>query len=239
GTGGRGGVYVRVGPLLTGRVEFGDITLQRPRIALFQNAEGRLNVASLAPPADSKTTPRPTRSGGGAAGGAAAAIVSRVKIDKGLITYRAQGEGPRHTPEQGEELDGTLNGHGTLPAPLGAGRAARLQGPGRGEAGRSHREARRRRRRGERRQDPARGTCPRQGRPRGQGRREARRGRGRPDSRDRRADQGRFRARRNARRAPALGQRRPRQPPGHAVQPAPYGAEAPPPPTRPPHRGSE
>src|SRR6516164_9401717 len=69
-----GRVYLRLRPLLTGRVEFGDITLQRPRIALIQNAEGRLNVASLAPPADSKATPRPGRSGGGAAGGAAAAI---------------------------------------------------------------------------------------------------------------------------------------------------------------------
>src|SRR5262249_55992746 len=120
GTGGRGGVYVRVGPLLTGRVEFGDITLQRPRIALFQNAEGRLNVASLAPPADSKATPRPGRSGGGAAGGAAAAIVSRVKIDKGLITYVAHGKGPAQTPYQVEDMDVTITGQGSQLAFKGA-----------------------------------------------------------------------------------------------------------------------
>src|SRR5437899_9677900 len=85
-----GRVYLKLRPLLTGRVEFGDITLERPRIALIQNAEGRLNVASLAPPSESKTASRPGRSSGGATGGAAAAIVSRVKVDKGLITYVAQ-----------------------------------------------------------------------------------------------------------------------------------------------------
>jgi len=108
-----GRVYLRLRPLLTGRVEFGDITLQRPRIALIQNAEGRLNVASLAPPADSKATPRPGRSGGGAAGGAAAAIVSRVKIDKGLITYVAQGKGSAQTPYRVEDLDVTITGQGS------------------------------------------------------------------------------------------------------------------------------
>src|SRR5207249_8716989 len=56
-----GRVYLKLRPLLSGRVEFGDITLQRPRIALIQNAEGRLNVASLAPPAESKTAARPGR----------------------------------------------------------------------------------------------------------------------------------------------------------------------------------
>src|SRR5262249_1345026 len=111
-----GRVYLKLRPLLTGRVEFGDITLQRPRIALIQNAEGRLNVASLAPPADSKAAPRPGRS----AGGAAVAMVSRVKIDKGLITYVAQGKGPAQTPYQVEDMDVTITGQGSQLAFKGA-----------------------------------------------------------------------------------------------------------------------
>src|SRR3989442_4078722 len=108
-----GRVYLKLRPLLSGRVEFGDITLARPRVALIQNAEGRLNVASLAPPAESKTASRSGRSGGGAPGGAAAAIVSRVKIDKGLITYVAHGKGPAQTPYRVEDLDVTVTGQGT------------------------------------------------------------------------------------------------------------------------------
>src|SRR5437016_3223975 len=108
-----GRIYLKLRPLLTGRVEFGDITLERPRIALIQNAEGRLNVASRAPPSESKTASRPGRSSGGATGGAAAAIVSRVKVDKGLITYVAHGKGPAQTPYRVEDLDVTVTGQGT------------------------------------------------------------------------------------------------------------------------------
>jgi hypothetical protein len=115
-----GRIYLKLRPLLSGRVEFGDITLVRPRIAVIQNADGRLNVASLAPPSESKAAPRPGRSSGGAAGGAAAAIVSRVKIDKGLITYVAHGKGPAQTPYRVEDLDVTVTGQGTQLAFKGA-----------------------------------------------------------------------------------------------------------------------
>jgi AsmA family/AsmA-like C-terminal region len=115
-----GRIYLKLRPLLTGRVEFGDIILQRPRIALIQNAEGRLNVASLAPPAESKTAARPGRPSGGATGGAAAAVVSRVKIDKGVITYVAHGKGPAETPYRVEDLDVTVVGQGTQLAFKGA-----------------------------------------------------------------------------------------------------------------------
>src|SRR5262245_62622100 len=108
-----GRIYLKLRPLLSGRVEFGDITLVRPRIALIQNADGRLNVASLAPPSDGKAASRAGRSSGGATGGAAAAIVSRVKIDKGLVTYVAHGKGPAQTPYRVEDLDITVTGQGT------------------------------------------------------------------------------------------------------------------------------
>jgi hypothetical protein len=107
-----GRVYLKLRPLLSGRVEFGDITLERPRIALIQNAEGRLNVASLTPPAESKTAAKPGRASGGAAGGAAVAVVSRVKIEKGVITYVAHGKGPAETPYRIEDLNVTVVGQG-------------------------------------------------------------------------------------------------------------------------------
>ena len=107
-----GRIYLRLRPLLSGRVEFGDIILERPRIALIQNAEGRLNVASLAPPSESKTAAKPARPSGGAAGGAAAAAVSRVKIEKGVITYVAHGKGPAETPFRVEDLEVTVVGQG-------------------------------------------------------------------------------------------------------------------------------
>jgi hypothetical protein len=109
-----GRVYLKLRPLLTGRVEFGDITLARPRIALIQNPDGRLNVASLAPPPEPRAASRAGRSSSTAAsGGAAVAIVSRVKIDKGLITYVARGKGPGQTPYRVEDLDVTVTGQGT------------------------------------------------------------------------------------------------------------------------------
>jgi uncharacterized protein involved in outer membrane biogenesis len=104
-----GRVYLKLRPLLGGRVEFGDITLERPRIALIQRADGHLNVASLAPASESRAAPRPGRSGGGAAGGAAAAVVSQVKIAGGVVTYVALGKGPAPTPYRIENLDLTLS----------------------------------------------------------------------------------------------------------------------------------
>jgi hypothetical protein len=108
-----GRVYLKLRPLLTGKVEFGDITLREPRIALIQNAEGRLNVASLAPPSEAKAAPRPTRSSGAATGGGAAAVVSRIKVEKGIITYVTHGKGPAQTPYRVEDLDITVTGQGT------------------------------------------------------------------------------------------------------------------------------
>jgi len=108
-----GRIYLKLRPLLSGRVEFGDITLERPRIALIRSADGRLNVASLAPPSESRNASRPGRSSGGSTGGVAAAVVSRVKIDRGVITYVVRGKGEAPTPYRVEDLDLTLTGQGT------------------------------------------------------------------------------------------------------------------------------
>jgi AsmA-like C-terminal region/AsmA family len=102
-----GRVYLKLRPLLGGRVEFGDITLERPRIALIQRADGHLNVASLAPASESRSAPRPGRSGGAAGG--AAAVMSQVKIAGGIVTYVARGKGTAPTPYRVENLDLTLS----------------------------------------------------------------------------------------------------------------------------------
>src|SRR5262245_47682102 len=44
---GEGRIRVRLRPLLSGHVEVADLTLKAPRIALIEDAAGRLNVASL------------------------------------------------------------------------------------------------------------------------------------------------------------------------------------------------
>ena len=108
-----GRIYLKLRPLLSGRVEFGDITLERPRIALIRSADGRLNVASLAPASESRNASRPGRSSGGGTGGVAAAVVSRVKIDRGVIMYVVRGKGEAPTPYRVEDLDLTLTGQGT------------------------------------------------------------------------------------------------------------------------------
>jgi AsmA family/AsmA-like C-terminal region len=114
-----GRVYLKLRPLLRGRVEFGDITLDRPRIALIQSADGRLNVASLAPPSESRNASRPGRSGGAGAGGAAA-VVSQVKIVQGVLTYVVRGKGEAPPPYRVEELDLTLTGQVTQLAVKGS-----------------------------------------------------------------------------------------------------------------------
>ena len=107
-----GRLHLKLRPLLGGRVEFGDITLERPRIALIQSADGRLNVASLAPPSESRNASRPGRGSGGGTGGVAAAVVSRLKIDRGIITYVVRGKGEAPTPYRVEDLDLALTGQG-------------------------------------------------------------------------------------------------------------------------------
>ncbi|MGH7277974.1 MAG: AsmA family protein, partial [Candidatus Rokuibacteriota bacterium] len=64
-------------PLLTGRLEFGELVLKKPLITLIQGPDGTWNVASLgASPREASTSPRPSGSdghGGAGTGGAALA----------------------------------------------------------------------------------------------------------------------------------------------------------------------
>jgi AsmA protein len=88
-----GRMRIRLRPLLQGRVELADLTLEEPRIHVVEDATGRLNVATLggggAPPAP----PGPPRVGPSRPGVAAASAVllSRVRIVKGAVDYQKAG----------------------------------------------------------------------------------------------------------------------------------------------------
>jgi len=103
--------------LLAGRVEVTQVILTEPSIALIEDTQGHWNIASLgAGPDPRPTTARSGRGssapGGGVGGGSAAAgavLGSKVKIEKGFVTYapRAGDAGARYRVE---ELNLTLTG---------------------------------------------------------------------------------------------------------------------------------
>ena len=61
----RGLIRLQLLPLLTGRVELGDIVLRKPAVTIIQAADGRLNIASLGSTAE----PRSRRPAGESASG--------------------------------------------------------------------------------------------------------------------------------------------------------------------------
>ena len=106
-----GALRLKVGPLLRGRLEFGELVLRKPVIAVVQNPDGRLNVATLGAAAEAKTPPPPARDAPGAPTSSPMALpVSSVRIEDGVVSYLvrgASGAGPRYRVE---ELDLRLTG---------------------------------------------------------------------------------------------------------------------------------
>ena len=120
----RAEVRLRLWPLLLLRVELGDFVLKQPAIALIQHADGRWNVSSLGPTgeaSEARGTPRPRSGGSGT--GAGAVLGSRIKIDKGLVTYESQA-GSRTARYRVEDLDLTIT---PGPGPIGIQGDARLK----------------------------------------------------------------------------------------------------------------
>jgi AsmA family/AsmA-like C-terminal region len=105
-----GRIRLKLRPLLSGRVEFGDITLVKPLISVIQSADGRLNVASLGATGETKTAPRSGKPSGGGAGGAMAGVAAQINITQGAVTYVARGKEGRGTPYRVQDLDLTLAG---------------------------------------------------------------------------------------------------------------------------------
>ncbi len=84
-----GRVGIRLLPLLSGRVELADLTLDRPRLDIVEEA-GRWNLAMLAPPA-APAHGAPRGGGAASAGAAAGPAISRVRIVDGTVRYQRRG----------------------------------------------------------------------------------------------------------------------------------------------------
>jgi len=108
----RGRLRLRFRPLLAGRVEFGDLVLKEPRIALIQDTGGRWNIGSLGASPDARPASR-GRSGGAAAG-AGAALGSRIKIDHALVSYATLGSRGASGGYRVEDFNLTLTAGGPL-----------------------------------------------------------------------------------------------------------------------------
>jgi hypothetical protein len=81
---------LRIRPLLSGRVELTDLTLEKPRVEIIDDGTGRLNVASLGPAATpGRPAPRPPA--GSAPAGAAAATISQVRLKDGVARVVRRG----------------------------------------------------------------------------------------------------------------------------------------------------
>ena len=107
-----GKVRLKLGPLLTGRVELGDIELKKPVITVVQAADGRMNISTLGTGArEPKPGERPPRGGGGGTG-AAGALASKISIDHGIVAYIAHAKGGVTSQYRVEDLDLTLTGGG-------------------------------------------------------------------------------------------------------------------------------
>lgn len=112
-----GEVRLRIKPLLTGRLEFGEIVLEKPTIAVIQDATGRWNVATLGAAteqsaAEAKTATPRHRSGttAGSNAGAGTLLGSTVKIEHGVVTYLARTASGAGSSYRFEDVAVTLSG---------------------------------------------------------------------------------------------------------------------------------
>lgn len=126
-----GRMRIRLRPLLQGRVELADLTLEEPRIHVVEDAAGRLNVASLGGAAPSAGAA--PRTGGGRLGApmAGAVVLSKVRIVNGAVDYRKAG-GPK-ADEKGVEI--TLDRINVTVTQAGAGETLHARGDAQAQPG--------------------------------------------------------------------------------------------------------
>ena len=111
-----GKVRLKLLPLLTGRVELGDVKLTKPVITVIQTADGRMNISTLGtgagtkePPSEPRAGERPPRGGSGTGGGGGA-LPAAISIEHGLVAYVAHGKGGVTSQYRVEDLNLTLTG---------------------------------------------------------------------------------------------------------------------------------
>ncbi|MBI2152948.1 MAG: AsmA family protein [Candidatus Rokubacteria bacterium] len=116
---GEGRFRLGLAPLLSRRIEFTELALERPRVELIQDGSGRWNVASLGAAAEGG--PATSRAPGRPAGAGAAAplpVISRLRIVDGALHYQVRpAKGPA-TDYRVEGMKLTLQGLGSG-APVG------------------------------------------------------------------------------------------------------------------------
>ncbi len=111
---GEGRFKLRLAPLFSRRIEFTELTLERPRVELIQDASGRWNVASLG--AASEGGPAASKGTGGAPGAGAAAplpVISRLRIVDGALHYQVRPAKGAPTDYRVEGMELTLEGLGS------------------------------------------------------------------------------------------------------------------------------
>jgi AsmA protein len=108
-----GKVRLKLLPLLTGRVELGDVKLTKPVITVIQTADGRMNISTLGTGAgtkEPKAGERAPRGGGGGTGGGGGALPAAISIEHGLVAYVAHGKGGVTSQYRIDDLNLTLTG---------------------------------------------------------------------------------------------------------------------------------
>jgi hypothetical protein len=111
---GEGRFRLRLAPLLSRRIEFAELTLERPRVELIQDASGHWNVASLG--AASEGGPAASKGTGRAPGAGAAAplpVISRLRIVDGALHYQVRADKGAPTEYRVEGMKLTLEGLGS------------------------------------------------------------------------------------------------------------------------------
>src|SRR5438067_9001529 len=88
-----GKVRLKLLPLLTSRVELGDVKLTKPVITVIQTADGRMNISTLGTGAGTKEPKAERAPRGGGTGGGGAALPAAISIEHGLVAYVARGKG--------------------------------------------------------------------------------------------------------------------------------------------------
>ena len=109
---GSGRLRLRLRPLLTGRLEFAELTLDKPTITVVRDGRGRLNVASLGTHPDTRTGPRASRPPSPGSGGGGLALPGTVKISNGVVIYQDRGPGRGASRYRVDDLDMTFEATG-------------------------------------------------------------------------------------------------------------------------------
>jgi hypothetical protein len=112
----RGRMALRLWPLLRGRVEVTELTLERPKVALIQEPGGQWNIAGLGAHPGGAPAPAPKGSGG-QPGLSSLPLVSRVRVTDGALRYEVRSKQGAPIEYRLEGLNLTVSGVG-LGAPI-------------------------------------------------------------------------------------------------------------------------